>query len=57
MRGMTPEAKPTVTNRPPRRSDAQSGFGQLAADRVEDHVGAVGQRVAQRGPKRRPTCG
>ena len=27
----------------------QCGFGQLAADRVDDGVGAVGQRVAQRG--------
>ena len=38
-----------VTNRPPPAQRSQRGFGQLATDRVDDRVRAVGQRVPQRG--------
>ena len=30
---------------------SQCGFGQLAADRVDDHIGTAGQGVAQRAAK------
>ena len=49
MRGISPDAKPTVTNRPPRAHGAQRLLRVRAADRVDDDVGtAVGELLDAR---------
>ena len=53
MRGMTPEANPTVTNRPPRRSERSAGSDSSPPTGSIDRVGAVGQGLAQRIAQRR----
>ena len=57
MRGMTPEAKPTVTNRPPRRSDRSAGSDSSPPTGSMTDVGAAGQGVPQRARAGHPSGG